>query len=220
MKLFDRKNLKNSCFFREFFDKLISNLFKTINENFFFSFTKIKKSLFCFLNKLKFFKLIVFEGKTGDKLFEMKGNGAQQQAHNGSIYSMCWDPTSKMILTVSGDKSAKIWNVAEQTMLREFKFGNQVEDQQIGCLWQGNHLLSVALTGNISYLNFNDSTTDRPILRTIKGHNKSVTALEVAQQASGETLIFSGNLKVLSEENFTTNSISKTNLYIKTKRFL
>ena len=207
-------------FFQNFFDKLISNLFKTINEKIFFSFTKIIKSLFCFLNKLKFFKLIVFEGKTGDKLFEMKGNGAQQQAHNGSIYSMCWDPTSKMILTVSGDKSAKIWNVAEQTMLREFKFGNQVEDQQIGCLWQGNHLLSVALTGNISYLNFNDSTTDRPILRTIKGHNKSVTALEVAQQASGETLIFSGNLKVLSEENFTTNSISKTNLYIKTKRFL
>ncbi len=142
----------------------------------------------------------MFEGKTGDKLFEMKGNGAQQQAHNGSIYSMCWDPSSKMILTVSGDKSAKIWNVAEQTMLREFKFGNQVEDQQIGCLWQGNHLLSVALTGNISYLNFNDSTTDQPILRTIKGHNKSVTALEVAQQTTGETLIFSGNLRDFSRK--------------------
>ena len=64
-----------------------------------------------------------------------------------------------------------------------------IEDQQVGCLWQGAHLLSVALSGNISYLNFNnDPDTERSILRTIKGHNKSITALE----GNGD-LMFSGS---------------------------
>lgn len=124
-------------------------------------------------------KLILFDGKTSEKIEEIHGNGAQQQAHSGSIYSLCWDPTSKMILTASGDKTCKIWSIESKSMLKEFKFGNQVEDQQVGCLWQNNHLISVGLSGNISYLNFNDPTSESPILRSVKGHNKSITALQV-----------------------------------------
>lgn len=130
-------------------------------------------------------KLIIFDGKTGDKLFDLPGNGPQQQAHAGSIYSLSWDPTSKMILTVSGDKTAKVWDIASQSPMREYKFGTQVDDQQVGCLWQGEHLITVALSGNITYLNFNE---DGSFLRTIKGHSKSITSLVVTKD-----LMFSGS---------------------------
>lgn len=133
-------------------------------------------------------KLVVYDGKTAEKLFELNGSGTKQQAHAGGIYSLCWDPTNKFILTVSGDKTAKIWDVEAKSMAKEFKFGSQVEDQQVGCLWQGSNILTVALSGNMNYLNFNDASADEPIIKTIKGHNKSITALEI-----GNGMMFSGS---------------------------
>ena len=57
-------------------------------------------------------KLVVYEGKSGDTLWSMAN------AHAGSIYGLCWDPTSAMILTVSGDKTAKLWNVDQQALVK------------------------------------------------------------------------------------------------------
>ncbi len=76
---------------------------------------------------------------------------------------------------------------------REFKFGDQVDDQQVGCLWQGEHIISVSLSGNINYLNSSIQADALPILKTIKGHSKSVTALEVAYVGSESPLIVSGS---------------------------
>ena len=44
----------------------------------------------------------------------------------------------------------------------------------MGCLWQGNHLLSLNLRGHLSYLD--PSRPNEPI-RVIKGHNKSIESL-------------------------------------------
>jgi WD40 repeat protein len=52
-------------------------------------------------------KVILYDGKTGERLSEL---GAPA-AHAGSIYGLCWDSTSRFILTASGDKTAKIWDV-------------------------------------------------------------------------------------------------------------
>jgi WD40 repeat protein len=62
-------------------------------------------------------RLFVYDGKTGDKLFEING-ASGGTAHAGSVYSLCWDPTSALILTVSGDKTAKVWNVDERALLK------------------------------------------------------------------------------------------------------
>jgi len=51
--------------------------------------------------------VILYDGKTGERLSEL---GAPA-AHTGSIYGLCWDSTSRFILTASGDKTAKIWDV-------------------------------------------------------------------------------------------------------------
>ena len=44
--------------------------------------------------------------------------------------------------------------------------GSAIEDMQVGCLWQGEYILSVSLSGNINYLDVNNPL--QPI-RIIKG---------------------------------------------------
>ena len=43
--------------------------------------------------------------------------------------------------------------------------GPAVEDQQLSCLWQGPHLLSVSLSGCINYLDVNNPSTPLRVLR-------------------------------------------------------
>ena len=47
----------------------------------------------------------------------------------------------------------------------EFKMGSQVDDQQVSCLWQGPHLLSVSLSGAINYLDVNDPSKPIRVIR-------------------------------------------------------
>jgi len=58
--------------------------------------------------------------------------------------------------------------------LATFKMGDGVEDQQVGCLWSGSHLVSVSLSGFINFLNLDDPSKSR---MTVKGHNKPITAM-------------------------------------------
>ena len=50
----------------------------------------------------------MYEGKTGDKLQELG-----DPAHKGGIYGVRFSPNSQEILSVSGDKTAKIWIMIE-----------------------------------------------------------------------------------------------------------
>lgn len=52
--------------------------------------------------------------------------------------------------------------------------GTDLLDQQVSCLWQNNHLLSVSLSGFINYLD--EKNPSKPI-RTLTGHNKSITSI-------------------------------------------
>ena len=129
------------------------------------------------------------------------------------------------MLTASGDKTCKLWDVqASQVvtlvspyllynciykcfylMHSEFKMGDQVEDQQVSCLWQGEYLLSVSLSGHINYLDRDNP--DRP-LRILKGHNKNLSA--VASYNNGSTIYsasFDGRVDIL-----------KCNIYSNTKQ--
>lgn len=51
----------------------------------------------------------------------------------------------------------------------EFTFGSAIEDQQLGCLWQGDYLLTVSLSGNINYLDTNNPTCPKRILKVFNG---------------------------------------------------
>lgn len=117
-------------------------------------------------------KVFLYDGTSSELVAEVGS-----PAHNGGVYGVAWKPDGTQLLTASGDKTCRLWDVETKTLISEFPMGNQIEDQQVSCLWQGNYLLSVALSGCISYLDVNNP--DKPI-RVIKGHNKPITVLALS----------------------------------------
>ncbi|XP_076316944.1 actin-interacting protein 1-like isoform X2 [Tachypleus tridentatus] len=128
-------------------------------------------------------KLFLYNGKEYTQVGQIG-----TPAHNGGIYSVSWSPDNSRLLTASGDKTCRLWDVATMSLISEFTFGREVSDQQVSCLWQGNYLLSVSLSGFINYLDVNNPT--KP-LRVIKGHNKFITSLGLS---ADKNTIFTGSL--------------------------
>lgn len=54
----------------------------------------------------------LYDGKTGERQSELGS-----PAHKGGIYGVAFNSSGQEALTVSGDKSAKIWNVESGEML-------------------------------------------------------------------------------------------------------
>lgn len=156
-----------------------------------FKFTKADKDHTRFVNCVRFSpdgakyvtvgsdgKGFFYDGKSGEKLGEL---GDANNAHAGGIMSASWSADGSQLLTASADKTAKLWDVSRNTVVSTFTFGDSVDDQQLGTLWQGNHLLTVSLSGYINYLDVNNPNTP---LRVLKGHNKSITSLTISKDGS------------------------------------
>ncbi|KAM7401758.1 hypothetical protein PAMP_017046 [Pampus punctatissimus] len=158
-------------------------------------------------------QIFLYDGTNGESVGSLGG----EKAHNGGIYSISWSPDSSQLISASGDKTVKLWDVGAGTAVTTFNLGTDVTDQQLGCLWQKDHLLSISLSGYINYLDKNNP--DRPI-RTIKGHTKSIQCVTVHKN-EGRTYIYSGShdghinillkwcqLKNAKCHSFNTNSCS------------
>lgn len=120
-------------------------------------------------------KIFLFDGATS----ELKGE-IGSPAHKGGVYGISWSPDGKQLLSCSGDKTCAIWDVETMQRTVTFNMGTAVENQQVSCLWQGKHLLSVSLLGDINYLDVENP--DKP-LRILTGHNKPITCLALQDQS-------------------------------------
>lgn len=85
------------------------------------------------------------------------------------------------MLTVSADKTAKVWEISddgngklEKTLTSPGTGG--VDDMLVGCLWQNQHLVTISLGGTISLFSASDLDKSPVIL---SGHMKNVTSLVV-----------------------------------------
>lgn len=137
------------------------------------------------LDKMGFF----YDGKTGEPC----GKLSTTNGHTAGIYCCSWSPDSKQVLTASGDKTCKIWDAQTGDCVKTFNFSDnpQVEHQMLGCLWQGDEMISVALSGDIYYLDPNSPNQPK---RIVRGHNKFVTTL--AFDAS-QNALYSGSYDAL-----------------------
>lgn len=143
-------------------------------------------------------KLFIYNSNDYTKIAELGS-----PAHKGGIYAISWSPDGKQLLSASGDKTCKIWDVSSASVVTEFVLGNDVLDQQVSCLWQEPYLLSVSLSGFINYL---DKSNPSKPLRIIKGHNKSITSMTVCETGSeDDKTIFTG-----SWDGYVTHWSSKT----------
>nr|GME07139.1 actin-interacting protein 1-2 [Ipomoea batatas] len=133
-------------------------------------------------------KGVLYDAKTGDKIGEL----SSENGHQGSIYAVSWNPDSKQasprrrlgvraVLTVSADKSAKIWDISDDGNGKVKKTltcsgSGGVEDMLVGCLWQNDHLVTVSLGGTISI--FSASNLDKDPV-SFSGHIKNANSLAV-----------------------------------------
>ncbi|GCC26394.1 WD repeat-containing protein 1 [Chiloscyllium punctatum] len=130
-------------------------------------------------------QIFIYNGKDGNQICALGGSSA----HNGGVYAVSWNADSTHLISASGDKTVKLWDVEANSAVTTFTMGSDVMDQQLGCLWQNNHLLSVSLSGYINYL---DKANPSKPLRIIKGHSKSIQALTV-HTSDGRCSIYSGS---------------------------
>jgi len=116
--------------------------------------------------------IAVYDGKEGTLIVEKK-------VHAGSIFDACWSPDSSKILTASGDGSAKVLDAAtlEEVHTFNFKSGDRkktVAEQQVGCAWGTEALISYSLGGVMSIFR---SPTDAEPAVCQYGHHKPINAL-------------------------------------------
>lgn len=121
-------------------------------------------------------KGLLLDGKEGTKLGELSATGA----HGGSIFGAAWSPDGSKIATASADKTVKVWDQNGGLLHTYSCFGNDVNDQQLGCLWQDGMIVSVALSGTIYYLDENNTSAPK---KALLGHNKLITALAYDSKA-------------------------------------
>eukprot|EP00455_Lapot_gusevi_P028584 TRINITY_DN3055_c0_g1_i1.p2 TRINITY_DN3055_c0_g1~~TRINITY_DN3055_c0_g1_i1.p2 ORF type:complete len:607 (-),score=250.54 TRINITY_DN3055_c0_g1_i1:114-1934(-) len=131
-------------------------------------------------------QIFVYEAKDGSKINEFGLNA--ENAHEASILSFSWSPDSRRILTASMDKTCRLWDVETGTVIHVWRFGNTIQDQQVGTLWIDNFALSFGLNG---YIHFLDTATGT-VTKTLKGHQFNITGLVV--DAAHDRIITSDNL--------------------------
>jgi WD40 repeat protein len=131
----------------------------------------------------------LYDGKEGNKILKL----SDSNAHSAGIYSASWSSDNKHFVTASADKTCKVWDSDSGECKKTFTFSDnpQTEDQQLGTIWQGNEIVSVNLAGDITYLDMDNPSKPK---RVVKGHNKSITAL--AFDASSNSL-YSGSYDAL-----------------------
>lgn len=97
------------------------------------------------------------------------------------------------VLTVSADKSAKVWEISEDGNGKVIKTlasseSGAVEHMLVGCLWQNDHLVTVSLGGRINIFSASDLDKD-PI--SFSGHMKNVNVLTMLK--SSQKMILSSS---------------------------
>lgn len=130
--------------------------------------------------------IFLFDGKEGTFLGEVKGEDGSQ--HKGSIMAVSWCSDSTRFVTASADQTVKVWDAKTQKLFKTWRLGpavggsaSSIPHQQVGVVWapQPNGvIISLSLSGDLNYFS---EASDEPI-KIIPGHQKSITALQVASQ--------------------------------------
>lgn len=131
-------------------------------------------------------KIFLYDGTDSSLVGELVDG--EKNAHGGGVYGVSFSPCNGKLLSASGDKTCKIWDVETKSRVNLFEFGDDVLDQQLGCIWSKNHLVSVSLSGKLHYL---DPRTPGGVTLTVEGHNKPITS--VSRGRDDNKTLFTGD---------------------------
>ncbi|KAJ2351032.1 WD40 repeat-like protein [Coemansia sp. RSA 2618] len=120
-------------------------------------------------------KIFLYDGKSGE-LVRQVGRG--EEGHAGSIFAVAWSPDSTHIVTASGDRTCRFWDIAGDRLVGTVALGQGAEHQQVGCVWAGEFVVSLSLSGDLNFLRRGCDTPERVVV----GHQKAITAAALAAQ--------------------------------------
>ena len=118
-------------------------------------------------------RVLLFDGKTGDELGEMKDESGL--AHKGGVMALSYNTAGTQLLTASADKTVRLWDIETGNCVSTMEMGTEIIDQQLGCLWAGEYALSVSFSGDIKYLDLKSNS----VTKVLRGHQKSIETMEV-----------------------------------------
>ena len=140
----------------------------------------------------------VYDGKTGELKYK-------KTEHKAGVYGVAFSDDSKTFMTASADKTCKLWNAEDGTVLKTIEIGKEVNDQQLGILATKYGPISVSLSGRMNLLDFETGE----VKEIMEGHTNPVTAIANAgeylysasndghivrwEKATGKAVGFSGN---------------------------
>jgi WD40 repeat protein len=61
-------------------------------------------------------QVVLFEGGEGAVQGQLVDPSCKGAAHAGGVFALSWSPDGQKLLTASGDKTCKIWNVESKTL--------------------------------------------------------------------------------------------------------
>jgi WD40 repeat protein len=62
-------------------------------------------------------RVILFGGQDGEKLSELTDDKCNGAAHGGGVFALSWHSDGKKLVTASGDKTLKVWNVPDRKLI-------------------------------------------------------------------------------------------------------
>lgn len=129
-------------------------------------------------------RIQLYDGKTGEPTKNI-GEGV----HTGSIFAVSWAKDSKRFVTASADQTVRVWDAESGDNTQTWNLGQDgaadVGGQQVGVAWARDDLIiSLNLAGDLSYL----QTSSQAPVRTVQGHNKSVTAIGAGSDGQGKSV--------------------------------
>ncbi|KAJ2753629.1 WD40 repeat-like protein, partial [Coemansia sp. BCRC 34490] len=137
-------------------------------------------------------RIMLYDAKTGE-LVRQVAAASPADAHTGTIFAVSWSPDSRLILTSSGDRTCRFWDIEADRLVWTVRIGGESaspDHQQVGNVWAGKHIVSLSLCGDINVLQMDAAAP----VKTVHGHQKPITAAALTPSKRLYTGSYDGRL--------------------------
>lgn len=124
-------------------------------------------------------KIAVFDGKTGEFI---KYVTDEKSPVSGGIHALSWLSETKFAIACA-DSLIKIFDIESNECVQSWKVQNgALNDSQVGLVATGEYsVISLSLDGSLNFFKLGNES----MIKSIKGHNKGITAMAVSPLVSG-----------------------------------
>jgi len=124
------------------------------------------------------------------KLYELEsGTATTLVGHSGSVLCATFAPDSLTLASAGVDKTVRIFDMATNSQIHTFTLGSELADMQCGTVFlNASTVASVSLSGDVHLFD----TRARTWQRTLRGHQRSVTALACSPDGTVWTADYEG----------------------------